>query len=285
MSPILIAFVSDLMFAARIENTAARLGYQVDFIESIHQLLARARNPDESPVDPPRPGEQTSSPEATLIDLVSAARPVLMIFDLNNADIPWREWLAVLKSSPATRRLPILCFGSHVQVDAINAARSAGADDVVARSRFTNGLGGLIQKWARQPDNPAIQAACSGELSELGRHGLEEFNQGMYFEAHETLEAAWNAEQGVGRELYRAILQIGVAYLQIQRGNYNGAIKMFWRVRQWIEPLPDVCRGVHIGVLRKDAARVYSALLDLGPERIAEFDRSLFKPVVFDKTG
>jgi hypothetical protein len=70
-----------------------------------------------------------------------------------------------------------------------------------------------------------------------------------------------------------------VAYLQIERGNYNGAVKMFLRMRQWIDPLPDQCRGVDVASLRADAYAVQSLLLSQGRERIAGFDRGLFKPV------
>ncbi|HRQ33635.1 MAG TPA: DUF309 domain-containing protein, partial [Anaerolineales bacterium] len=50
--------------------------------------------------------------------------------------------------------------------------------------------------------------------------GLRLFNNGKYFEAHEALETAWLEERGKIRDLYRGILQVGVAYLHITRGNY-----------------------------------------------------------------
>ena len=73
-----------------------------------------------------------------------------------------------------------------------------------------------------------------------------------------------------------------MAYLQIERGNYNGALKMFLRVRQWIDPLPDRCRGVDVAQLRADAKHVHESLLALGHERIGGFDRRLFKRVVYE---
>ena len=88
-----------------------------------------------------------------------------------------------------------------------------------------------------------------------------------------------------GRELYRAILQVAVAYLQIERRNYNGAVKMFLRLRQWIEPLPEVCRGVEVGRLRRDARRVYERLVELGPQQIEQLERSLFTPVRYHHMG
>ena len=72
---------------------------------------------------------------------------------------------------------------------------------------------------------------------------------------------------------------IAVAYLQITRGNYNGAIKMFLRSRQWLDPLPGAMRGVDVAALRQDAARVRAALEALGAERIGEFDVRQLQPV------
>ena len=124
-----------------------------------------------------------------------------------------------------------------------------------------------------------IACACQGGLHPLARSGLELFNQGEYFEAHEALELAWREETGAVRELYRGILQIGVAYYHITRGNYRGAVKMFLRSRTWLAPFPDRCRGVDLAIFRQDYARVEEALLRLGPDGLTHFDRSLFKPI------
>jgi CheY-like chemotaxis protein len=274
--PLIVAFVADLMFVARIESVARQMGYRLELIERAGQIA-----PMEDPPLSRLPGEHLVGPGAVLLDLLSAWRPALLIFDLNNHEIPWREWITLLTSVPATRRIPVLCFGSHVDVDATQAARAAGANAVVARSRFSTGLPELIRKYAHHPDVDDLASACAEPLSPLALKGLEEFNRGEFFEAHELLELAWNADQSPARELYRAILQVGVAYLQIERGNYNGAVKMFLRLRQWIDPLPPLCRGVDVARLREDARRVHQALLALGPDRIAAFDRSLFKPVEY----
>jgi predicted metal-dependent hydrolase len=131
------------------------------------------------------------------------------------------------------------------------------------------------------PDETVLELTCQAPLSEMARQGLRLYNQGEYFEAHEALEAAWRQDQTPGRELYQGILQVGIAYLQIERGNYIGALKMFLRARQWLDPLPDQCRGVQVAQLRQDAQRAEAALRALGREWIAEYDRKLFKPVIF----
>ncbi len=130
------------------------------------------------------------------------------------------------------------------------------------------------------PDFPTLEQTCRAPLSELAQRGVQLYNQGEYFEAHEVLEAAWRQDQTPGRELYQGILQVGIAYLQIERGNYTGALKMFQRARRWLDPLPDQCRGVHVAQLRQDALSAQAALKALGRERMAEFDRTLFRPVI-----
>jgi CheY-like chemotaxis protein len=277
MQPLIVGFIADLFFAVKVEDAARRLNFRVEWIERADQV---------APLDPEIPWRQYAEhlvgPGAALLDKLTLWKPALLIFDLGNQDIPWRQWVALIKSAPATRRIPVMCFGSHVDVDTMKAARSAGADAVLARSQFSAALPDLIQKHARIPDYAGLDEACQRSLSFLAVKGLEKFNQGEYFEAHELLEAAWNEDETPARELYRAILQVAVAYLQIERRNYNGAIKMFLRVRQWIDPLPDQCRGVNVAQLRADAKSVHDKLLAVGREGIGAFDRDLFKGVQYE---
>jgi uncharacterized protein len=122
---------------------------------------------------------------------------------------------------------------------------------------------------------------CQGTLHPQAIHGMELFNQGRYFEAHEALEAAWRAESGPVRDLYRGILQVGVVYLHITQNNYPGAFKVYQRCRKWLQPWPETCRGVDVGRLRQDLEAVMTTLQALGPEHILNFDTSLLKPVQY----
>ena len=126
-----------------------------------------------------------------------------------------------------------------------------------------------------------IECACLVELPPLAVSGLELFNHGEYFEAHEALELAWRDESGPVRELYRGILQISVAYYHIIRGNYPGAVKMFAKSRVWLAPWPDQCCGIDLAGFRRDYTRVEEALRRLGPDRLELIDRGLMKPIVF----
>ena len=109
--------------------------------------------------------------------------------------------------------------------------------------------------------------------------GIHEFNAWAFFEQHETLETAWRNEPGPVRQLYQGILQIGVAYYQIQRHNYAGAHKMFERAWQYLDPLPDICQGVDVVRFRSDAHAVQAELERLGPQHVADFNPMFFKPI------
>jgi uncharacterized protein len=125
----------------------------------------------------------------------------------------------------------------------------------------------------------SLDHLCDAPLHPQAAEGLRLFNAGEYFEAHEALEDAWNAEQGKVRELYRGILQVAVVYLHITRRNYNGAVKVYIRSKRWLKDWPEICRGIEVGKLRRDAEVVITEVRRLGIEKISEFDNFLLKPV------
>ncbi len=123
---------------------------------------------------------------------------------------------------------------------------------------------------------------CAGRLHRHAVEGLQLFNAGHYFEAHEALEIAWLQEQGRVRELYRGILQAAVVYLHVTRANYAGALKVHGRSQKWLTQWPKVCRGIQVGKLRYDLDNVIAEVRKLGPGKLFTLDTSLLKPVVYD---
>ena len=124
---------------------------------------------------------------------------------------------------------------------------------------------------------------CDAPPHPQAAEGLRLFNAGEYFEAHEALETAWNAETSEVRNLYQGILQVAVTYLHITRGNYNGAIKVYARSQKHLKGLANVCQGIQVEKLRRDAEAVIQEVQRLGIEHIKEFDLSLLKPVSWDE--
>lgn len=271
----IIAFVNDLMFSSKIERVAHYLNYEIEWIEQEADLGEfRAETAVNQPL-----GEQLHGTIGQLMDKVTQIQPDLLLFDLANKAIPWQSWIPALKNAAATRRIPIMCYGPHVDANLLKKAEGAGADIVLPRSRFTAKMPELFQEHMRQPDRAALERGCAEPLPAKVRQAIELFNQGKYYQCHDALETAWRDEQEPVRELYRGILQVGIAYYQIERGNYRGAMKMLLRLRQWLNPLPDVCQGVAVGELREGVTAVYDHLAHLPPDQISQFDKTLFQPV------
>ncbi|MBL8044991.1 MAG: DUF309 domain-containing protein [Anaerolineales bacterium] len=228
---------------------------------------------------PHTPGEPLTGGGTRFIARLVEWQPALILVELHHPAIPWEAWIVALKSSPATRRIPVLAFADEVSAELTTQAEAVGCDVILNTPALLTDLSGVITRYARFR-NPAISSECAQPLSTLAQEGIALHNRGEYFEAHEVLEQAWNADTSAARELYRGLLQVSVAYLQIERGNYNGALKMFLRMRQWLDPLPDVCRGVHVAQVRQDALAARAALEALGPSHIQEFNRNHFKPFI-----
>src|SRR5678815_5257581 len=112
----IVAIVDDLMFGSKIRATAERLGRPVTFVRSAADALATIR----------------------------AQQPALVIVDLDRASLDPINTIRAIKAEPDLAGIRIVGFVSHVQTAAIDAARHAGTDTVLARSAFVATLPGLI---------------------------------------------------------------------------------------------------------------------------------------------
>jgi CheY-like chemotaxis protein len=112
----IIAAVNDLMFGSRIRAAAQQAGVSAVFVRSAGELAARAAQAD------------------------------LILLDLETRWLDAPASIAVLKADAATASVPIVAFGSHVDGDALLAARAAGADRVLARSAFVKALPDLLRE-------------------------------------------------------------------------------------------------------------------------------------------
>lgn len=215
---------------------------------------------------------------ATFIDDVLDHYPALLIIDGDQAG--WRRWITTSKTEQATRRLPVLVVAQDTACEA--EALSTGADLFLPANRLEHDLLPTVDAHALIPAPALIEALlceCTNDLPKLAQQGVEKFNKGAFYAQHDAFEDQWMEETGPVRELYRAVLQVGVAYYHITRGNHAGGLKMLRRVVQWFARLPDECQGIDVKQLRQDAAEVRAVLATMDPADIRSFDRALLKPV------
>jgi predicted metal-dependent hydrolase len=204
----------------------------------------------------------------------------VMLALVDGDDPNWRFWVITPKTEQATRRIPLVVVTPDAEIG--HAAIQAGATMWLKSDEVSDQLAIVVRQYARIPDPDRLaQLACQCHqtLPPLARQAIEKFNAGAYYAQHDAFEEQWMQESGPVRDLYQGILQVGVAYYHIQRGNIRGGLKMLRRSVQWLAYMPDVCQGVDVRQLRDDAARVRAALAALDPTNPAPFDRSLVRPV------
>ena len=129
------------------------------------------------------------------------------------------------------------------------------------------------------------RAHCSDPPPPLLVKGVHEFNTREFFECHETLEELWRAEEGLIRYLYQGILHVGVGYYHLLRRNHHGAITKLGTGIQLLEFYAPRCQGVDVASLIAAAQRTRSRLLELGPERMGEFEERLIPRIGLQGVG
>jgi len=116
----IFAFVDDLFFLAKIQETARKMNVKVEFVKTEKDLNERiAENGDD--------------------------KPSLIIFDLNNAAAKPLSTIHKLKTR-LKKGTNIIGFLSHVQGELKLKAQEAGCDMVVPRSAFSQNLAQILRR-------------------------------------------------------------------------------------------------------------------------------------------
>ena len=69
----------------------------------------------------------------------------------------------------------------------------------------------------------------SDEERTLFDRGVQQFNDGLFFECHDTLEDLWTGLRGSSRDFFQGLIQVSVAFYHLTNGNRAGASSMFER--------------------------------------------------------
>ena len=127
----IFAFVDDLFFLAKIQETARKMNVKVEFVKTDKELYEKM-------------GQN------------GADKPSLIIFDLNNAGARPLTTIPKLKSK-LKKGTNIIGFVSHVQGDLKMKAQEAGCDMVVPRSAFSQNLPSLLRRHGAPEESAAEQ--------------------------------------------------------------------------------------------------------------------------------
>ncbi|MBI3989782.1 MAG: DUF309 domain-containing protein [candidate division NC10 bacterium] len=102
------------------------------------------------------------------------------------------------------------------------------------------------------------------------------FNEGLYFEVHELLEACWMPEEDLLKKRFlQGLIQIAVAFHHLLNGNYEGAVSLLKEGAEKVKGYRPSYLGVELEGFFKGIARCGEALEQLGPHGLKAFDHSI----------
>ena len=91
------------------------------------------------------------------------AKPALVIVDIASKGVDWEAAIRTVR----THGLPVLAFGSHMDLEARAKALQAGAQKVVANSKFAKDMPGLVQRMlSASAENVSADADDDNEEEE-----------------------------------------------------------------------------------------------------------------------
>jgi predicted metal-dependent hydrolase len=100
--------------------------------------------------------------------------------------------------------------------------------------------------------------------------GIDEFNQQLFFECHETLEEIWLEDHGEDRRFYQGIIQVAAGYFKWQQGVPAGALKLWRMGLEKIEPYGPIYLGVDVASL-VDAVKAHLRELESAQDEGSEW--------------
>jgi hypothetical protein len=115
--------------------------------------------------------------------------------------------------------------------------------------------------------------------------GIREFNAGLFFRSHETLEGVWIVSPWPVRNFLQGIIQVAAAFVHLKRDQYAGTHHLLGEAILKLESFTPRYLGVDVERLLADARRCREEVLALGQDRLHLFDRRLIPHIEFDEAA
>jgi predicted metal-dependent hydrolase len=90
--------------------------------------------------------------------------------------------------------------------------------------------------------------------------GVREFNDGAFFEAHDTLEDVWMDVRGESRLFLQGLIQVSIGYYHVTCENFPGADHLLTRGVEKLETYPAHQCGVNVGQLLEEVRTTLQAV-------------------------
>ena len=96
----------------------------------------------------------------------------------------------------------------------------------------------------------------------LYHHGIELFNRGEFYDAHEVLEDVWRASVDPEKKFLQALIQTAVALHHHSTGNVVGCKSLMARALRNFSGYPEAFCGVELELLRQAITQWHLALAE-----------------------
>ena len=113
----------------------------------------------------------------------------------------------------------------------------------------------------------------ASEMRVLFEKGLNEYEKGDYFEAHEAWEDLWSDYNFTDRKFIQGLIQLSVSFVHLSNGNMIGARNLLKKCQQKFSDYKGIHRQININEL-KFAIEAVSLTYD-NIEESSEFDWDL----------
>jgi uncharacterized protein len=90
----------------------------------------------------------------------------------------------------------------------------------------------------------------SDEERQQVAEGMAQFNQGLFFECHDTLEDVWTGVRGPSRDFFQGLIQVAVGFYHLSNDNRGGAATLLRRGLGRLAKYPDGYGGLELARLR-----------------------------------
>lgn len=104
---------------------------------------------------------------------------------------------------------------------------------------------------------------------------VKQFNQGEFYNCHDTLEALWMEAAYPTRNFYQGILQIAVACYHLGNQNWRGAVILLGEGISRLQSYQPTHAGIDVAQLIDQSAQLLTDLQQAGPDKVADFAQLL----------
>jgi len=134
MATKILALEKDLFFSVKIRDTLRHHGMEVTIVRTLPAFMQR-------------------------LAVTGEEKPALVIVDTATTGVDWEAAIRQARK----HGFQVLAFGSHMDLEARARALQAGAQRVVANSKFTSDMPGLVQRMLNEPAATNAQDIDTGE--------------------------------------------------------------------------------------------------------------------------